>query len=144
MNVEDVITGLNNLSKFVKVNSPNQIALDKAISILKDKDNMDKNLYNYLFEFWKINAYNICRYCSNDVECKGKECDKYEDYDKVGTLMYEDGTEKELSFKYSNTCMDLDVGSCPLLINTPCHNCIENNMIGFSWNGVIPDNYETF
>ncbi len=51
--------------------------------------------------------------------------------------------EAEVEFNFDITCMDLDFGDCPKLENTPCHNCIQNDLVGFTWNKEIPDDYNT-
>lgn len=69
---------------------------------------------------------NICSYCKNNIERKGKGCEKY--CEGIGGV---DG--KFPDWKW--TCMDFDFGTCPLLEGTPCNGCFENNAEGFEWRG---------
>ena len=104
---------------------------------------MTKEFTNYLFDFWKYNYQGICDYCLNKIECKGEDCPNYENYGNKGFFVCTDGTQSsEQEFSYDMTCEDINYGDCPMLENTPCHGCIENNMIGFSWNNVVPNNYD--
>lgn len=73
-----------------------------------------------------MESENICSYCKNNIECKGKECEKY--CEGVGDV---DG--KFPDWKW--TCRDFDFGTCPLLESTPCNECFANNAEGFEWRG---------
>ena len=97
---------------------------------------------NFLYEFWKHNADNLCDYCSNNIICS-EDCPKYESYGNKGYIIYSDGTQsEEQEFKFDMTCMDLDFGKCPAKENTPCNNCIESDISGFNWNNKIPESYD--
>lgn len=75
---------------------------------------------NVLYDFWLNNAEDICSYCRYNKPCKAGECEKFIDFE---TDELED--EKGNKYKYSKslTCLDLNFGDCPLLENTPCHDC---------------------
>ena len=71
----------------------------------------------------------ICHYCKNNVECKGKQCEKYCE----GKGGYGQDGQHFPNWKW--TCQDFDFGTCPLLENTPCNECFENDCRGFEWRG---------
>ena len=71
----------------------------------------------------------ICHYCKNNIECRGKECEKY--YEGKGA--YGQDGKHFPDWKWS--CKDFDFGTCPLLENTPCNECFDNNCNGFEWRG---------
>ena len=75
-----------------------------------------------------IESENICHYCKNNIECKGKKCEKY--CEGKGA---KDQSGKELP-DWEWTCEDFNFGTCPLLENTPCNGCAANNS-GFEWRG---------
>ena len=105
------------------------------------------NIYNntkfvdFLYEFWKRNATNICDYCSNNIICS-EDCPKYESYGTNGTFIYCDGKEIPYESSYELSCMDVEFGKCPARENTPCDNCIESDISGFNWNNKIPESYD--
>ena len=72
---------------------------------------------------------NICSYCKNNIECKDKECKKYCE----GKGAY--GQDGQYFPDWRWNCKDFDFGTCPLLENTPCNGCFENNAKGFEWRG---------
>ncbi len=67
---------------------------------------------------------NVCKFCENKIECKKKECEKY--CEGVG-----DADGKFPDWKW--TCEDFDFGTCPMMIDTPCYECFDNNYSGFKW-----------
>ena len=73
-----------------------------------------------------MQSEDICKYCKNNIKCKGKECEKY--CEGIGDV---DG--KFPDWKWS--CEDFDFGTCFLLENTPCNGCFENDARGFEWRG---------
>lgn len=73
----------------------------------------------------------ICHFCQNNIECKGKECEKYCE----GKGGY--GQDGRHFPDWEWTCKDFDFGTCPLLENTPCNECFDNNHKGFEWRGNI-------
>ena len=103
---------------------------------------MDPKFYDYLYKFWVRNTEDLCSYCSNYIECKEEECSKYENFGGAGFILDSEGEQISTEFSYDTTCCDLDYGDCPMMENSPCKDCFENDMRGFIWNGVIPDNYK--
>ena len=73
-----------------------------------------------------MQSEDTCFYCKNYIACKGKECEKY--CSGIGDV---DGNFPDWKW----TCEDFDFGTCPLLENTPCNECIENDFKGFKWRG---------
>lgn len=90
----------------------------------QQKEQYDKLMKDFMELI--MESENICSYCKNNVECKGEECEKY--CEGVG-----DADGKFPDWKWS--CMDFDFGTCPLLENTPCNDCVKNNDKGFEWRG---------
>lgn len=78
-----------------------------------------------------IKSENICHYCKNNIECKGKDCEKYIE----GQGGYGQDGQHFPDWKW--TCKDFDFGTCPLLENTPCNECFDDNCKGFEWRGNI-------
>ena len=76
-----------------------------------------------------MKSENICHYCKNNIECKGEECKKYIE----GQGGYGQDGQHFPDWKW--TCKDFDFGTCPLLENTPCNECFDNNCKGFEWRG---------
>lgn len=72
-----------------------------------------------------MQSENICKYCENKIECKGKKCEKYCE----GKGGYGQNGQYFADWKW--TCEDFDFGTCPLLENTPCNECFENGSKGF-------------
>lgn len=104
---------------------------------------MTQEFIDYLFKFFVVNKDNICNYCKNHKECS-ENCTKYESYGKNGTFIYCDGKEIPYESSYELSCMDVEFGKCPLLENTKCNGCFENNVSGFEWNNVIPKDYNHY
>lgn len=71
----------------------------------------------------------ICNFCKNNIVCEGKECPKYIE----GKGGY--GQDGQHFPDWEWTCKDFDFGTCPLLENTPCNECFENDCKGFEWRG---------
>lgn len=71
----------------------------------------------------------LCDYCIYHVPCKGKNCAEFCEGHKVT-----DPDGNEVEFRW--TCMDFNFGQCPLLEDTPCNDCNDDN---FLWNGKIYD-----
>ena len=70
----------------------------------------------------------VCTYCKNNIECKGKECPKYID----GKGCWDD---KRCYYDWVWSCQDFKFGTCDMLENTPCNGCFENDNKGFKWRG---------
>jgi hypothetical protein len=79
-----------------------------------DEEEYKEIITNLLFEMNDINA---CNYCTNRVECNGKDCPYFCQGD-FGFI----GAEK-INFKW--TCEDFDMGTCGALENTPCAHCVK-------------------
>ncbi len=75
-----------------------------------------------------MKSENICYYCKNNIECKGKDCEKYIE----GRGCWDD---KRCLHDWEWSCEDFDFGTCDMLKNTPCNGCIENDGKGFEWRG---------
>ena len=82
-----------------------------------------QNLENDFMEL-VMQSDDICKFCENKIECKKKECEKY--CEGIG-----DADGKFPDWKW--TCEDFDFGTCPMMIDTPCYECFDNNYSGFKW-----------
>lgn len=86
--------------------------------------NLERDLMELVME-----SEDICKYCKNNTECKGKDCEKYCE----GKGGYGKDGQHFPDWKW--TCEDFDFGTCPLLEDTPCNGCFENDCGGFEWRG---------
>ena len=75
-----------------------------------------------------MKSEDICHYCKNDIECKGKDCEKYVE----GRGCWDD---KRCHYDWVWSCQDFNFGTCDLLENAPCNGCFENDNKGFEWRG---------
>ena len=75
----------------------------------------------------------ICAVCKNHIECKGEDCECFEQ-GKGGTI---DGKEYP-DIKW--TCKDFNHGTCEKMENTPCQGCFDNDFSGFDWVGLGANN----
>ena len=77
-----------------------------------------------------LKSPDICHYCKNDIECKGKDCEKYVE----GRGCWDD---KRCHHDWAWSCKDFDFGTCAMLESTPCNGCFKNNNEGFEWRGNV-------
>lgn len=100
-------------------------------TIIENDKQLAKRFEALLRDFKEVILHpdNTCVYCKNYQPCKGEECESYIKGRGVKDL-------KGYMFDWQWSCEDFDFGECPKLENTPCHNCIKNNMQGFEWRGV--------
>lgn len=63
-----------------------------------------------------------CNFCKHKIKCRGKNCPKY--CSGVG-----DAEGKYPNFKW--TCEDFNFGTCEIMENSPCKECIFNDYSGF-------------
>ena len=96
---------------------------------------MDNKIFEALLKDFKefiLNKDDACKYCKHNRPCHGKECECYVEgvgaWDKKGYIS-----------DWQWSCQDFRFGTCSKLENTPCNGCINNNMRGFEWRGVIKD-----
>lgn len=71
-----------------------------------------------------------CKYCKHNFSCPGKQCPHY--IEGRGAV-----DKKGFKYDWQWCCMDFRYGECDVLENTPCNGCMQNNMSGFEWRGVI-------
>lgn len=103
-----------------------------------------KEFIDYLYAFFVRNKEDTCKYCKHEITCNKEDCEKFESYGNKATAIYPDGTEIEQEHDCEFTCMDLNFGDCPMLENTPCHDCILFKCQHFEWDGTIPEDYESW
>ena len=89
----------------------------------------NKKYKDYIVSLLKENA-DVCSYCVHDKECKGEKCECY--MEGVGATGENGKDYPEFKWK----CTDFVFGECPLLENTPCYKCVENDNKGFEWKGI--------
>lgn len=65
----------------------------------------------------------LCDICKNYIKCEKEKCKKY----MSGDRGFINGSP--VMFKW--TCEDFDYGTCPILENTKCNGCIENDFYSF-------------
>jgi hypothetical protein len=86
-------------------------------------DNKDKIIKFLINRLSKVDC-DLCSLCKNIIACEEKKCEKY--ISGIG-----DAEGKYPEWKWS--CMDFDFGECPLMENTPCNGCIQNDSGGFEF-----------
>ena len=89
----------------------------------------NKKYKDYIVSLLKENI-DVCSYCVHDKECKGEKCEHY--IEGVGAM--DSSGQNYPTFKWR--CTDFSFGECPLLEDTPCYKCVENNNKGFEWKGI--------
>lgn len=67
--------------------------------------------------------YHLCEHCLHYIPCKEKECPQY--IEGVGGTI--NGEYKDWKWD----CTQFNFGECPLLENTPCYNCVQNDYKNF-------------
>lgn len=72
------------------------------------------------------NEEDTCKLCVHYIECKGKECKKYSEFNEA---IDENG--KVIPWK--GDCLELNWGDCPMQDDKPCKDCF--NMDKFMWRG---------
>lgn len=65
----------------------------------------------------------ICNYCKNRIECKGKDCKEFVEGNQ--------GYINDNPVDFHWTCEDFNYGTCPLMEHTPCNRCFERDYDGF-------------
>ena len=77
-----------------------------------------------------MKSKDICDYCKNHIECRGKDCPKYVESKDCWD-------DKRCRHDWAWSCRDFQFGTCDMLEETPCNGCIQNNNKGFEWRGNI-------
>lgn len=105
---------------------------------------ISKEFTDYLFKFWLHNYASLCEHCKNYILCDTSTCPKFESYEDCETfILNPDGSKSPLTGFNDLSCTDINFGECPMLEDTPCNGCIENEVKGFEFNGVIPDDFDS-
>ena len=71
----------------------------------------------------------ICAVCKNRIECKGENCECFEQGKGMSW-----GKVEYPEMKW--TCEDFNYGTCKKMENTPCQGCFDSNFSGFDWVGL--------
>ena len=96
-------------------------------SVMDTNKRLSKKLMIAIEDIKKaINKENTCELCVHYIECKGKKCEKYIEFNEA---IDENG--KTTSWK--GDCLDLNWGDCPMQDDKPCKDCF--NMDKFIWRG---------
>ena len=74
------------------------------------------------------NEEDTCELCAHYIECKGKECERYFEFNEVT-----DENGKVIPWK--GDCLELNWGDCPMQDDKPCKECF--HMDKFVWRGEI-------
>lgn len=101
---------------------------DHFVDVLDFYSERCQNLESDFMEL-VMKSEDICNYCKNNAECKDKKCEKY--CEGEGGC----GQDGQHFPDWKWTCKDFDFGTCPLLEDTPCNGCFDNNCMGFEWRG---------
>ena len=142
----EIIELVENLRQKAEVNPHQGLLLEAADKIewlQKLVDDMTNDHFVDTLDFYSERCQNleedftklvmqsedICKYCKNNTECKGKDCEKYCE----GKGGY--GQDGQHFPEWKWTCREFDFGTCPLLEDTPCNGCFENGCSGFEWRG---------
>ena len=76
-----------------------------------------------------LKSEDTCSYWKHDSPCIGNDCKGY--IEGIGSI-----DEKGNYYNTKWTCMDFNYGACPMLKNTPCSGCAQNNWKNFEWRGI--------
>jgi hypothetical protein len=105
----------------------NQYLVKRISTLMEERDGAIKDLQKLA-----ASTAEICEYCEYDNPCQGEDCECY-----IEGLGMEDEQGKYYDWKWS--CMDFDFGTCPMLENTPCNGCVQNDCNHFRWKGITKD-----
>ena len=106
-----------------------EILLENGYENVKYLTNLYSDLEADFIELVK-KSENICKFCKNNFECKGKECDKYVE----GKGCWD---ANKCYYEWDWSCQDFHFGTCDMLEQTPCNGCFDDNCKGFEWRGNI-------
>ena len=103
----------------------------EIIAALRESQRGERAAVDTLTKLLKhANDYDdICAVCKNRIECKGENCECFEQGKGMswGKVEYPD-------MKW--TCEDFNYGTCKKMENTPCQGCFDSEYSGFDWVGL--------
>ena len=73
-----------------------------------------------------LHKEDTCELCVHYIECKGKECEKYFEFNEAID-------EKGNVIPWKGDCLELNWGDCPMQDDKPCKECF--HMDKFIWRG---------
>lgn len=101
----------------------NQYLVKRIAELIEERDTVVKDLHKLASQ-----CGDLCEYCEHNKPCLGEDCEHY--ICGIG-MKDENGTYYDQKW----TCMDFTFGTCAMLENTPCNQCIQNNGSHFTWKG---------